>query len=87
MTNPHKNTPRLKDLQYEKYAGIIKIINAFNSGINTIYDLSKYLHVSETFLKKAINYYKIKYGLYYEIDTYYICFYPTLSIISKYRLN
>ncbi|PRR86018.1 hypothetical protein [Clostridium luticellarii] len=84
MIATYKNIVQLKDLQYEKYAGIIKIINAFNLGIKTTYDLAKYLHVSETFLRNAINYYKIKYGLYFEIDTYIVYFKPNLGVMKKF---
>lgn len=85
MNNLYKNNNLSQNLKYEKYAGIIKIINAFNLGINTTHDLAKYLNVSETFLKKAINYYRFKYGLYYEIDIYCIYFYPTLAVVLQYN--
>lgn len=84
MLNPYRNTKQLRNIQYEKYAGIIKIINAFNLGAKTIYDLAKYLHISETFLRKAINYYKIKYGTYFEIDTYIVYFKPNLGVMKKF---
>lgn len=40
--------------------------------------------VTEEFLREAIEYYKIKYGLFAEIDNYVIYFYPSISDFKNY---
>lgn len=69
---------------YEKLIGIIDIINAFNKGINNGYDLAEHFGVTEEFLSETIDYYRAKYGVYYEIDNYFICFEPNLNIIKRF---
>ena len=67
---------------YNKIIGIVDLINAWNHGINNRYDLAKYLNVTESFLLETVEYYKVKYGQYYEIDGYCIMFEPNLNIIK-----
>lgn len=67
---------------YEKLVGIIKIINAFENGVTSLYEMAESLAVTESFLKEAIDYYRNKYGEYYKIDNYIMCFEPNLNIIK-----
>lgn len=69
---------------YEKLIGIIDIVNAFNLGLKNKYEMAEHLNVTEEFLEEAINYYKEKYGVYYEIDDYIICFEPSFGIIKRF---
>lgn len=69
---------------YEKIAGIIDIVNAFNNGIKTFYDMAEYLNVTEQFLTETIEHYKTKYGVMFEIDEYIIYFEPRLAIMKKF---
>ncbi|MDM8313286.1 ImmA/IrrE family metallo-endopeptidase [Clostridium cadaveris] len=69
---------------YEKFVGIMKIIEAFEKGARSKYELADYLNVSEYFLDDAILYYKQKYGVYFEIDNYLVYFEPTLAIIKQF---
>jgi hypothetical protein len=69
---------------YDKLVGITRIINAFEHGVKSLYEMSDFLDVTEEFLEDAIKYYKIKYGTYFEIDNYLICFEPNLQIIKKF---
>lgn len=61
---------------YERLVGIVDIINAYNNGVRDKYELIEYLEVTEEFLNEAIEYYKCKYGIYYQIDNYLIYFEP-----------
>lgn len=61
---------------YEKLIGIVDIINAYRSGVKNRYELADYLDVTEEFLNEAIEYYKCKHGIYYQIDNYLIYFEP-----------
>lgn len=69
---------------YEKLIGIVDLVNAFNLGIRGRHELAEYLNVSESFLEESIEYYRVKYGPYYEIDTYLVYFYPTFGVMNKY---
>lgn len=69
---------------YEKLVGIVDLINAFNAGVQGRYEIAQYLNVTEEFLQAAIEYYKQKYGTYFEIDTYLIYFEPHLGIMKKF---
>lgn len=68
---------------YEKIVGIMQIIEAFEKGARSKYELADYLNVSEYFLDDAILYYKQKYGVYFEIDNYLVYFEPTLAITKR----
>ncbi|MBV4431518.1 hypothetical protein KM803_09240 [Clostridium tyrobutyricum] len=69
---------------YEKLVGIVNLINAFNSGLRGKYEISQFLGVTEGFLEESIEYYKQKYGTYFEIDSYVIYFEPYLGIMKKF---
>ncbi|BDR86085.1 ImmA/IrrE family metallo-endopeptidase [Clostridium tetani] len=77
-----KQEVRARRWSYEKLIGIIDLVNAYNNGARDKYTLADYLNVTEEFLEEAINYYKTKYGLYYEIDNYLIYFEPTLGVMK-----
>lgn len=71
-----KQEKRARNWAYEKLVGITGIINAFNAGTRNKFEIAEYLDVTEEFLDEAIQYYKEKYGLYYAIDNYTVCFEP-----------
>lgn len=82
--NNRKQEYKARRWAYEKLVGIVSIINAFEKGIRTKYDLSEYLNITEQFLDEAIKHYKEKYGLYYEIDNYLVYFEPSLAICKMF---
>lgn len=67
---------RARAWAYKKLVPLDKLIQAFNEGIRSRYELAEYLEVTEKFLEDAINYYRQKYGLYHRIGDYYIYFEP-----------
>jgi len=79
-----KQEKRARNWAYEKLAGIISIVNAFEKGIKNRHDLAEYLNITEDFLEEAIQHYREKYGVYYEIDTYVIYFEPNFGIVKKF---
>lgn len=79
-----KQEKRARRWGYEKLVGIVDLINAFNAGLHGRYEIAQYLNVTENFLQKSVDYYKEKYGIYFEIDTYIVCFEPSLTIFKKY---
>ena len=62
----------------------MRIIEAFEKGARSKYELADYLNVSEYFLEDAILYYKQKYGVCFEIDNYLVFFEPTLGITKRF---
>ena len=81
-----KQEKRARNWAYIKLVGIIDIVNAHRSGVKNRYELAEYLSVTEEFLQEALNYYKQRHGLYYEIDNYFICFDP-LGIGEKFKTS
>jgi hypothetical protein len=79
-----KQEKRARNWAYEKLAGITSIINAYKKGIRNKYDLAEYLNITVEFLEQAIQHYREKYGLYFEIDTYIVYFEPSFIIMEKY---
>ncbi|NWK12623.1 ImmA/IrrE family metallo-endopeptidase [Clostridium cadaveris] len=69
---------------YEKIVGILNLIEAFEKGARTRYDVAEYLEITEQFLSESISYYKQKYGLYFEIDNYIIYFEPALGVVKRF---
>lgn len=69
---------------YERLVPLCKLIEAFESGIHTRYDLAEHLGVTEEFLEQAIKHYKVKYGAYCEIDGYVIYFEPNFAILKMF---
>lgn len=67
---------------YNRLVGIVGLINAYRHGVRNMHELAEFLGVSEQFLKEALQYYYEKFGPYYEIDNYIICFDP-LWIMEK----
>lgn len=68
---------------YERLVGIVDLINAYENGVKNRFELAEYLDVTEQYIDEALNYYKEKYGLYYEIDNYLIYFDP-LIVLEKF---
>ncbi|WP_333860136.1 ImmA/IrrE family metallo-endopeptidase [Clostridium sp.] len=83
-TSNRKQEKRARNWAYEKLAGIISIVTAFEKGIRSKYDLAEYLNITENFLEEAIQHYREKYGVCYEIDTYVIYFEPNFGIFKKF---
>lgn len=82
-TSNRKQEKRARNWAYEKLAGIVSIVNAFEKGIRSRHDLAEHLNITENFLEEAIQHYREKYGMYCEIDTYVIYFEPNFGIFKK----
>jgi len=76
-----KQERRARVWAYDRLIGIVGLINAYNYGCKTKYEIAEYLNVSEHFLEDAINYYHDKYGLFHKKDKYIIYFDP-LSVLE-----
>jgi len=78
-----KQERRARIWGYERLVGIIDLVNAYKDGVRNRFELAEYLEVTEEFINDALNYYKDKYGLYYEIDNYILYFEP-LVVLRKF---
>lgn len=77
-----KQERRARGWAYERLASLTSLIDASKRGIRNRYELAEFLGVSERFVEEAIQYYRDKHGLYYEIDNYIIYFEP-LGVFEK----
>lgn len=68
---------------YDKQVGLMGLVNAFNSGCHSFFEMSEFLDVTEEFLTDAINCYRSKYGLFTTLDNYVIYFDP-FGIFKKF---
>lgn len=80
--NNIKQEKRARNWAYEKLIGIIPLVNAFEKGIRSRYELAEFLDVTEDFLNEAINHYREKYGMYCEIDNYLVYFEPYFGVLK-----
>ena len=69
---------------YNECIGLIGIVKAFEAGCKSLYEMADYLNVTEDFLKDALESFRRKYGIYTEIDNYFIFFEPYISVMRKY---
>jgi hypothetical protein len=82
ITANRKQEYKARLWSYDKQIGLIGIINAFNSGCRSLYDMAEYLDIPEELLSEAITCYKGKYGESIKIDNYIIFFEPNLAVIK-----
>jgi len=79
-----KQERRARAWAYKRLVSISKIIDASKQGIRNKHELAEFLGVSERILEEAIQYYKDKHGLYYEVDKYIVYFDP-MRALEKYQ--
>ena len=56
------------------------IIEAFEHGCQSRYEMAEYLEVTEEFLEGCVSCYRNKYGVGTTLDNYYITFIPNLNV-------
>lgn len=65
---------------YNRIVGLCGLIQAYNDGYRTSYEVADYLGVTEEFLQDTIDYYTNKYGVSIDVCNYRIQFIPFLDI-------
>lgn len=65
---------------YNDRIGLRGLINAYEKGCKSRYEIADYLEVTEEFLEEAINCYRDKYGVCATVDNYIVYFIPRLAI-------
>lgn len=68
---------------YNESIGLFGIVEAFNHGCHSTYEIAEYLEVTEEFLNDALDAYRDKYGVYTTVDNYIIYFIPGLTVFKK----
>jgi len=67
---------RARNWGYEKLIPLEELIEAYEAGVRSCYDLAEFLGVMEDFLQDALKHYAEKYGLYVNQADYLIFFSP-----------
>lgn len=65
---------------YNKQIGLRGLIDAYEHGCQSRYEIAEYLEVTDEFLTDCIECYRQKYGIGTTVDNYYIMFIPNLTI-------
>lgn len=65
---------------YNKLIGLSGIIEAFEHGCQSRFEIAEYLDVTEEFLEECLACYRNKYGIGTTLDNYYIMFIPNLNV-------
>lgn len=68
---------------YNRLIGIMKLIEAYESGCRNRYEAAEYLDVTEEYLQNCVDCYRDKYGLGTSIGEYYVAFIPNLMIYKR----
>lgn len=79
-TNNRKQELRARMWAYNELIGLRGIINAYEHGCSSMFDMAEYLEVTEEFLSDCIENYRSKYGVSTVVDNYYIIFIPNLVV-------
>ncbi|ADL52170.1 ImmA/IrrE family metallo-endopeptidase [Clostridium cellulovorans] len=78
-----KQEKRARRWAYERLIGINSILKACEAGTRNLYEMADYLCVTEEFLQDSLDYYKQKYGIMLQLDSYIVYFEPSLVIFQK----
>ena len=68
---------------YNKRVGLEGLINAYEHGCKSKYEVAEFLEVTEELLTDAIYYYRERYGMYTSVKNYTIYFIPHLMVLKK----
>lgn len=75
-----KQEARGRIFAYNKLIGLSGLISAYKFGCKSLYEVSEYLDVTESFLSEALANYRQKYGVCATVDNYVIYFEPYLTV-------
>lgn len=67
---------------YNLLIGLRGIIQAYEAGCRSLYEMAEYLEVTEEYLKEALECYRKKHGVFATLDNYAIYFEPTLGVMK-----
>lgn len=67
---------------YNRLIGLIRLIEAYESGCQSRYEIAQHLDVTEEYLQECIDCYTDKYGVGVSVGDYYVTFIPYLSVMK-----
>lgn len=68
---------------YNRLIGLVRLIEAYEYGCQSRYEIAEYLGVTEEYLQECIDCYREKYGIKVILGEYQIAFIPNLMIYKK----
>lgn len=80
LTGNRKQERQARLWAYNKLIGLSGIIEAFEHGCQSRFEIAEYLEVTEEFLEECLACYRNKYGVGITLDNYYIMFIPNLNV-------
>lgn len=80
LTANRKQERQARLWAYNKLIGLSGIIEAFEHGCQSRYEMAEYLEVTEEFLEECVACYRNKYGVGITLDNYYIMFIPNSNV-------
>ena len=81
-TENRKQEYRARIWAYDKLVNLQGIIQAYESGCQSLFEASELLDVTEEFLKESIEHYRRKHEAYVKVDNYVIYFEPQLGVMK-----
>lgn len=78
-----KQEIRARRWGYERTVKITDLIEAYEYGLVSSFEIAEYLNVTEKHLASSINNYKKRYGHFAEFENHFIHFEPYLKIVKK----
>ena len=78
--NNRKQERKARLWGYDRLIGLSGIIQAFEHGCQSCYEMADYLGVTEAYLRECIDCYRNKYGISKKIGNYIIYFEPVLAV-------
>lgn len=80
LTGNRKQERQARIWAFNKLIGLTGIVEAFEHGCQSRYEMAEYLEVTEEFLEECVECYRNKYGVGTTLDNYYIMFIPNLNV-------
>ena len=69
---------------YNRMIGLQGLIAAHRHGCRNRYEAAEFLDVTEELLEEAVNYYRGKYGIMYQVDNFVIYFEPYFGVLEAF---
>lgn len=82
-----KQEEKARRWAYDYLISLEDLVNAFEYGATSSYDIAQFLNITESFLEGCIKYFKKRYGISVELKKYHIFFEPYLTIHKKQSLS
>lgn len=65
---------------YQRLIGLVQLVDAYEYGCQSRYEIAEYLDVTEMYLQECIDCYRDKYGVSVKVGEYEIVFIPYLAV-------